>query len=65
MPEPTPWRAMIGAAAQYGVVPREFWRLSLREWRALLAPAAAIEALSRQAFENLARSFPDVTYDAH
>lgn len=65
MPEPTPWRAMIAAAAQHGVAPREFWRLSLREWRALLAPGAALEALSRQAFEDLARLFPDVTYDAH
>lgn len=63
MPEATPWRALIAAAAQLGLGPREFWGLSLREWRALIAPAAAAEALSRQAFDQLAQMFPDTSYD--
>ncbi len=61
--EATPWRALLAAGFQLGVHPREFWRLSLKEWRALAAPAAA-EALSRAAFDELARLFPDNAYDA-
>lgn len=62
--EATPWRALIAAGFQLGVSPREFWRLSLREWRALTAPAAAADVLSRAAFDELAQLFPDSSYDA-
>jgi hypothetical protein len=48
---------MFRAAVQLGVNPQSFWRLSLREWRWLAAPAAG--ALSRTAFADLAERFPD------
>jgi uncharacterized phage protein (TIGR02216 family) len=57
-PEPTPWRALLAAAQRLGVTPAEFWRLSLREWRALAAPSAEA-ALTRAAFDALAARFPD------
>jgi uncharacterized phage protein (TIGR02216 family) len=62
--EATPWRALIVAGFHLGVSPREFWRLSLKEWRALTTPAAAADALSRAAFNELAQLFPDSAYDA-
>lgn len=59
MTERTPWRAMLAAALRLGVTPADFWRLSLAEWRALVAPPQA-ETLSRAAFEAMARRFPDL-----
>jgi uncharacterized phage protein (TIGR02216 family) len=40
-----------------GIGPEAFWRLSLREWRALTTTQG--EALGRAGFEDLARRFPD------
>jgi uncharacterized phage protein (TIGR02216 family) len=40
-----------------GIAPKDFWRLSLVEWRALTGGEA--EALSRAGFEALARQYPD------
>jgi uncharacterized phage protein (TIGR02216 family) len=57
MREATPWRALLAAAAQLGVAPAAFWRLSLREWRAIAG--AHVDALSREAFHALATRFPD------
>lgn len=57
-PERTPWNAWLNAALGVGVPPALFWRLSLREWRALIAaPRSAI--LDRANFDALAASFPD------
>jgi len=53
------WPAMLAAALSFGVPPACFWRLSLKEWRALTAPRADAP-LSRAGFEALARRFPDV-----
>ena len=53
----TPWPALLRLALQMGIGPEAFWRLSLAEWRALTS--APGEALSRAAFEDLARRFPD------
>lgn len=46
------------AALRLGVPPEAFWRLSLKEWRALAGgdPGAA---LGRAAFERLAADWPD------
>jgi uncharacterized phage protein (TIGR02216 family) len=49
---------MLALALQFGLAPAQFWRLSLREWRALITPLGS-EALSRAAFEALSRRFPD------
>jgi|CXWL01.1.fsa_nt_gi uncharacterized phage protein (TIGR02216 family) len=57
-PEAIPWPAMIAAAVRLGVTPAHFWRLSLREWRALIAPVGE-GALSRAAFSALAQMHPD------
>lgn len=57
-PERTPWAAWLRLAVQLGAPPAAFWRLSLREWRALTATRAS-EALGRSAFEALAARFPD------
>jgi len=49
--------AMAYAFSADGHRARAFWRLSLAEWRALTSVHS--EALSRAAFEDLARRFPD------
>jgi len=54
------WAALLGAALRLGVAPPAFWRLSLKEWRALAAPAAPA-ALDRAGFEALAQLYPDET----
>jgi hypothetical protein len=48
---------MLASAQNCGVAPAAFWRLSLAEWRALIAPPRP--ALTRAAFETLARLYPD------
>jgi uncharacterized phage protein (TIGR02216 family) len=58
--KPTPWRVLVATAHSIGLRPPEFWRLSLKEWRALIAPAAN-QSLGRVAFDALARRFPDKT----
>lgn len=58
MTRPTPWAAMLAAGVSLGVAQYLFWRLSLREWRALIAPLDA-GAMSRAAFDALAQRFPD------
>jgi uncharacterized phage protein (TIGR02216 family) len=59
MTERTPWRRLLALSQSLGVAPAQFWRLSLREWRVLVAPAH--ESLTRAAFDALARRFPDET----
>lgn len=61
MHEPTPWRAMLATAQAIGVTPRAFWRLSLREWRAIASPAQF--GLSRERFDALAETFPDKKHE--
>ncbi|MBL8548381.1 MAG: phage tail assembly chaperone [Hyphomonadaceae bacterium] len=51
-----PWRAWLALALSLGLAPEAFWRLSVREWRALTrAPAP----LSRTDLEALMRAYPD------
>lgn len=57
MAERTPWPHLLATALSLGLAPESFWRLSIKEWRALAAPAA--DSLTRQAFETLTRRFPD------
>jgi hypothetical protein len=59
MTERTPWPLWIaGAAAEFGVAPEAFWRLSLREWRALNA-APAVHPMTKHEFAALASRYPD------
>lgn len=53
-----------GAALQFavlrlGIAPEAFWRLSLKEWRALTGDGGA-PALGRGELERLMREHPDV-----
>lgn len=59
MTERTPWAAMLVAACGMRVTPEVFWRLGLREWRAITAPMMGAEHMQRAAFESLARLYPD------
>ena len=56
-PEPTPWRAWLRAAWAVGVPPRDFWRLSFREWRCLTAGPDAV--LGAQGLSALMARYPD------
>jgi uncharacterized phage protein (TIGR02216 family) len=49
---------MLANAQNAGLGPEQFWRLSMREWRALHAGVTA-EAMTRAAFEALSQFFPD------
>ena len=52
------WDAALRLAVSLRIPPEQFWRLSLREWRALAAtPKAPI--LSRPTLDALIARFPD------
>ncbi|MEC9250222.1 MAG: phage tail assembly chaperone [Pseudomonadota bacterium] len=48
------WSQALRQAAAMGIAPAAFWRLSLREWRALTAPANRTP-LRRSEFLDLLR----------
>ena len=52
------WDAALRLAVRLSVPPEAFWRLSLREWRALTATPAA-PSLGRPALNALIARFPD------
>lgn len=54
----TPWREWLRAAFAIGLTPAHFWRLSLREWRALIAPQTQ-DAFDRASFDALLARYPD------
>lgn len=62
MHERTPWSAWLRAGAACGLAPAQFWRLSLKEWRALIGPQAA-RGFDRAAFDVLAARFPDQPHE--
>lgn len=51
-----PWTAMLRAALAAGLMPRAFWRLSVREWRALTEHT---DGLDRTWLADLITRFPD------
>lgn len=51
------WAEMLRAAALMGIAPAQFWKLSLREWRALTAPSGP--ALARKEFDLMMKTRPD------
>jgi len=55
--EATPWGVWLKAAFSFGLAPEAFWRLSVKEWRALTCPNAA--PFDRAALDALAAQFPD------
>jgi uncharacterized phage protein (TIGR02216 family) len=59
MTERTPWMTLYAQSQSLKATSaHEFWRLSLKEWRALTAPAGA-GVLDRAAFDALAAQLPD------
>jgi uncharacterized phage protein (TIGR02216 family) len=53
-----PFDAWLRLAARIGIPPRDFWALSLKEWRALTAPSGPAP-LGRAELEALRHQFPD------
>ena len=55
----TPWSVWLAhAMAAFALPPKEFWALSVREWRALTRPHETTP-LSRAELDRLAARFPD------
>jgi hypothetical protein len=56
-----PWGRMLQAALKFGIGPRDFWALSLREWRLLMAASghAGTGAMTREGLGGLIAAFPD------
>jgi len=57
MNERTPWSTLLQRAQALCLGPAEFWRLSVREWRALVKRKE--DSLSRAALEAMMQAFPD------
>lgn len=53
-----PFDAWLRLAVRMGITPREFWNLSLKEWR-VLTQAAGPAPLGRGELETLRARFPD------
>lgn len=51
------WGAALRTGLRLGLPPREFWTLSLAEWRALTGPATAMP--DPAAIARLRARFPD------
>jgi uncharacterized phage protein (TIGR02216 family) len=55
-----PWDAwMAMGIGRMRLAPRDFWRMSLREWRAALGQGAG-QGLDRAELETLMKEHPDV-----
>lgn len=54
----TPWPAMLRLAVTLNIPPEAFWRLSLKEWRALTGEGG-VGVLTRKGLEALTRAYPD------
>lgn len=58
------WAGVIRAGHRLGLLPPALWRLSVREWRALLAPDPG-PALNRAGLDRLCRQHPDTEEQDH
>ena len=55
----TPWPAMLRlAVGTLRLTPEMFWRLSLKEWRALTGEGSEA-VLDREGLDALTRAYPD------
>ena len=57
------WAEMLRAAALMGIAPAQFWKLSLREWRALTVHTGP--ALPRKEFDLMMKTRPDERTEAN
>ncbi len=53
------WAAALSFALRLGLTPEAFWRLSLAEWLAVLAPLTPAAPFDRAAFQALSARYPD------
>ena len=51
-----PWRDWLCAALSLGLAPESFWKLSVKEWRALTIARAP---MARGELEALMQAYPD------
>lgn len=56
--EATPWGETLRRALAAGLSPELFWRLSMRDWRALMARGDAV-VMPRATLDALCAQFPD------
>jgi uncharacterized phage protein (TIGR02216 family) len=61
MSEPTQWARLLALSQTLHLAPSCFWRLSLKEWRALVGAGHDTLTLTRTDFEALTSRFPDDT----
>ena len=52
-------RQIRRASREFGIAPDAFWRLSLKEWRALTGQPPGLAPLSRADLETLIDAYPD------
>jgi uncharacterized phage protein (TIGR02216 family) len=58
-----PWRDLIRTAAEIGVKPGEFWDVSVKEWRMLIASGREGPAMGRRDLDRLTSRYPDEEID--
>ena len=59
MIQQNPWAQMMRLAISIGITPREFWQLSVSEWKMLVGENNP--TLNRHEFENLLKEFDNDT----
>lgn len=52
-------RQIRRASREFGIAPEAFWRLSLKEWRALTGQPTGLAPISRADLEALIDAYPD------
>ena len=53
------WAQMLRYSLSIGIIPREFWQLSVLEWKMLVGENS--QSLSRPEFEKLLKEFDNDT----
>jgi uncharacterized phage protein (TIGR02216 family) len=53
------WDVMLRTALALGIAPEAFWRLSVREWRMLIAVDAGAGPMGRGELEQMMGAWPD------
>lgn len=54
-----PWAEALAAAARMGFAPDTFWRMSLKEWRAVARMGDASPVLGAAVLIDLMTTYPD------
>ena len=51
-----PWSSLLLTASHMGIIPSQFWALSVREWRALVGEGYGLDGAR---LSELSNAFPD------